>query len=376
MLVFKNKKINLAAIYLALAIICLVLFFLMRNKLVLEEGLRGSSGRSYNHSSSGSSSQRPDPNSFNPPNLFRDELIANAVKYVGGPVSSPRDNSSIIGSDVEMTSKWKDVYTTDDMGTTTPVPILINKPDTSLIINDSCSSRGFLVSDYAEDICTKYQGDYETINQKCSQLTKDNCNIPSCCVFLNGNKCVAGNIYGPTYLTEDGQEIDYNFYNFKNNCYGNCDMTNNDPLTECNSYADNSMGVSQACIVKIFNTMGCPNKNPSALINPAMVDTFRKSSRKYITKYLAEAVKIIKKYATGDNSETANDSRILCHGPTKICDAYTRDDTGVSVDCMVEMLTDANCPNKTAAAITPQDINKYRSYTKQNLQYAMNICQV
>jgi hypothetical protein len=261
---------------------------------------------------------------------------------------------------------WRDVYGSGEM--TTPVPVIQTKPDTSMIVTDSCSTRGFLVSEYSEDICKKHNGDYKTINEKCSKLTEDNCKIPSCCVLLNGNKCAGGNAYGPTFLTEDGNQIDYNFYYYKGKCYGNCDMTSNDTLSACVNYQDNSTGVSKECMLQIFNSMGCPNANPSDIIDDDVVHSFSRSSRLYITNYLASAVKILKQNSSDD------DSRVICYGPTKICDQYKNSDKNISTNCMVEMLTDANCPNKTVSAFTPQDLTKYSTYTKQNLQYAMNTC--
>ena len=271
--------------------------------------------------------------------------------------------------DDEPEPAWNDLYD-GNSEMTTPVSIIMSKPDHSLIINDSCSSKGFLVSDYEEDICEKYKDDYDTLNEKCGKLTEENCVIPECCILLNGNKCVAGNAYGPTFLTKEGKEIDYKFYNHKTKCYGNCDMTNNDPLPACDNYADNSTGVSRQCMLQIYNSMGCPYIAPDTIINDSIVHKFSRSSRRYITNYLAEAVRFLKK-----NIET-DDARVLCFGPTKICDKYKDNDVNVSKECMVEMLTEANCPNKTADAITPQDMTKYSSIKKANVRFAMNICDI
>ena len=54
----------------------------------------------------------------------------------------------------------------------------------------------------------------------CKKLTKDNCNTVGCCVLLNGEKCVGGSESGPTYLNEDGKDIDVQYYKYKDKCIG------------------------------------------------------------------------------------------------------------------------------------------------------------
>lgn len=57
-------------------------------------------------------------------------------------------------------------------------------------------------------------------NDSCKKLTKDNCTTVGCCVLLNGEKCVGGNESGPTYLTENGKDIDVQYYKYKDMCKG------------------------------------------------------------------------------------------------------------------------------------------------------------
>jgi len=57
-------------------------------------------------------------------------------------------------------------------------------------------------------------------NESCKKLTKDNCTTVGCCVLLNGEKCVGGNESGPTYLTENGKDIDVQYYKYKDTCKG------------------------------------------------------------------------------------------------------------------------------------------------------------
>jgi hypothetical protein len=57
-------------------------------------------------------------------------------------------------------------------------------------------------------------------NGNCKKLTKDNCTTVGCCVLLNGEKCVGGNESGPTYLTENGKDLDVQYYKYKDMCKG------------------------------------------------------------------------------------------------------------------------------------------------------------
>jgi hypothetical protein len=61
------------------------------------------------------------------------------------------------------------------------------------------------------------------INNKCGELTKENCNVTGCCVYMNGNKCVGGDKNGPTFLSDGkGKLLNIDYYYYKNQCYGNC----------------------------------------------------------------------------------------------------------------------------------------------------------
>ena len=77
--------------------------------------------------------------------------------------------------------------------------------------------------DKYDDFCKSHIGSTDKLETSCNNLTKTNCNEVSCCVNLNGNKCVAGNENGPTYKTEKtGDKINMDYYYYKNKCYGNC----------------------------------------------------------------------------------------------------------------------------------------------------------
>ena len=82
--------------------------------------------------------------------------------------------------------------------------------------------ESFEDSDFIDGLCEKHSGEPHEIEEKCTALTEDNCNSTSCCVWLNGKKCVAGDSNGPTYHTHGGKDIDVLYYYHKNTCKGSC----------------------------------------------------------------------------------------------------------------------------------------------------------
>ena len=72
-----------------------------------------------------------------------------------------------------------------------------------------------------ESLCSIYSSKPEELNSKCGELTENNCNSTSCCLWLNGQSCVAGNANGPTFRTRGGKNIDIKYYSYKNNLVGN-----------------------------------------------------------------------------------------------------------------------------------------------------------
>ena len=61
----------------------------------------------------------------------------------------------------------------------------------------------------------------DSLKTSCGKLTKKKCNSTTCCIMLNGEKCVAGNEDGPTFKTESGEDINIDYYYYQNKCYGN-----------------------------------------------------------------------------------------------------------------------------------------------------------
>lgn len=76
----------------------------------------------------------------------------------------------------------------------------------------------------SNSFCKSHLGKSEVLDQSCEKLTERNCNSTSCCVYLNGNKCVAGSGNGPTFkTTTTGDKINVDYYYYQNKCYGtNC----------------------------------------------------------------------------------------------------------------------------------------------------------
>ena len=70
--------------------------------------------------------------------------------------------------------------------------------------------------------CELYSMVPGNLELKCNNFNERSCNIPSCCVWRNGNKCVAGDKLGPTFHGTVESPISTKFYHHKNVCYGLC----------------------------------------------------------------------------------------------------------------------------------------------------------
>ena len=69
-------------------------------------------------------------------------------------------------------------------------------------------------------VCSLYASQPLVLNEKCGTLTEKNCNVTSCCVWLNGTSCVAGDASGPTFRTTKGVPIDVKMSSFQYNLLG------------------------------------------------------------------------------------------------------------------------------------------------------------
>ena len=186
------------------------------------------------------------------------------------------------------------------------------RTDPSNITTDPCNVSSLTQSDYSDDICLKYSGDSVELNKKCNALSLSNCSIPNCCILVNGVKCVAGNVNGPMYLTENGMDIDSQYYWHQNKCYGNCENNKNSQtyIKECGKYSNNSIGVSKACMVSMFNNNGCPNPIPS-LIDDSFAAIYSKTPKVEINNQLSKLTYTLKKFSKMKGGEM---SKELCNG--------------------------------------------------------------
>jgi hypothetical protein len=76
-------------------------------------------------------------------------------------------------------------------------------------------------TDLVEDsLCSLYSSQPKALNDKCGSLTEKNCNSTSCCLWLNGETCVAGDENGPTFRSKNGENINVKYYSYKNNLIG------------------------------------------------------------------------------------------------------------------------------------------------------------
>ena len=221
--------------------------------------------------------------------------------------------TDILNNNSNQVIEWDKVFVDTTISKDNMISV-VKLPNTkSNIIADACSKKGFLNSNFKEDICTENEGDKTAINAKCKELSADNCKIPSCCILVNGNTCMAGNIQGPNFLTQNGKNVDYTYYYYKDKCYGTgCEMAK-EYESACNGYAENDIGVSKACMIKMFNINGCPNNNPAELINDEMVQSYSQSSKQYVNNFIKNTIDILKHNIEYNDDPTS--SKNLCYGP-------------------------------------------------------------
>jgi hypothetical protein len=82
---------------------------------------------------------------------------------------------------------------------------------------------------FGNSFCKKYEQNTGELEGVCEKMTTSNCKTSNCCVWLNNNKCSAGNSTGPTFTTDkNGESITVDTYYYQNKCYGlNCSVLNN-----------------------------------------------------------------------------------------------------------------------------------------------------
>ena len=117
----------------------------------------------------------------------------------------------------------------------------------------------FLGNSFSDVFCNRYAG--TQLENKCSELTEDNCNITDCCVFVNGTKCMAGSARGPKNTPAFKTDTDYYLYKYQ--CYGNCELRKQQlakkvkqPKINC---SDNLTIVSTTCFNQHVADLKCNN---------------------------------------------------------------------------------------------------------------------
>lgn len=212
--------------------------------------------------------------------------------------------TDILNQNPQQKIKWDQVFI--DATQEKTISSLWVPANPAFLTNDACNKNGLLNSDYKKDMCKTYDGNPEMIQEKCKQLSPENCKIPSCCVLIKGGQCVAGNQFGPTFVSENGIDIDFSYFYHKNECYGNCKTAQNYKLA-CGGYVNSSTGISKDCMVQLFNNYGCPNSKPDAFINDTMVQAYSKTTKKYVEDYIKKSVGIIRDTNTEESYK-------LCYG--------------------------------------------------------------
>lgn len=77
-----------------------------------------------------------------------------------------------------------------------------------------------LIMDESKAFCETNKG--FSLEKSCNNLTNQNCNLTSCCVWTSDNKCKAGNETGPLFNSDSkGKTNPLDYYYFQNKCYGN-----------------------------------------------------------------------------------------------------------------------------------------------------------
>ena len=194
----------------------------------------------------------------------------------------------------------------------------------------------FTGTQFSDTFCESY----DDLNTKCGALTAENCNETSCCIFIGGKQCVAGNQDGPTFRTDTtGNDIDYAYYSYKNQCYGSCGKGISSAANPCSMYGNADKGLSTECLQRLWKeslpVSGCSNTN---YINPTVTTS--------LSGYNKAA---IQSKFRNDNVDT-DEGKTICYGTDKSrwpapCSGTTNETFGLSVNCMTSLFKNAGCTN-------------------------------
>jgi len=221
-----------------------------------------------------------------------------------------------------------------------------------------CNEQSFLSGKkFGDSLTEKYRNNPVELNEKCGILTQENCNETSSCIWIGSGKtgqkprCVAGNEDGPFIKTDsNGNDIDYAYYTYRNDCYGSCGSGTN-YANPCSMFKDEQAGVSFNCLNRLWSQTGCPN---SRYISSARVEELKDYSKERIKAIFKEAKKEVN-YAN-------------CYGPNERdwppeCSEYPNNEsTNLSVRCLNKLYEDSGCDNN-AAIVTPEfaSVNKFKT---------------
>ena len=190
-------------------------------------------------------------------------------------------------------------------------------------------------SRFSDGFCQTYS-DPTTRNAQCGALTTENCNQTDCCVVLNGSQCVAGDADGPTFQKDEkGNDIDFSYYSYKNNCYGTCGGGVNRAINPCDDYEDTDTMLNERCIKRLWSEAGCTNP---AYISPQVAANLQ--------SYSKAAIKVKFNKALSDEPNYSQ-----CYGPNNEdwpapCVDTKDSSTKLSSRCLIKLLTDVGCTNK------------------------------
>jgi hypothetical protein len=70
---------------------------------------------------------------------------------------------------------------------------------------------------WAGSACAVYSSQPHQLEAYCTNLSDSGCAAMDCCVWINGERCAAGDSAGPTF-----HNVDVKYFRFKKKCTGNC----------------------------------------------------------------------------------------------------------------------------------------------------------
>lgn len=122
-------------------------------------------------------------------------------------------------------------------------------PSNNTVAIDLSTPKSFLYGD-------KMSGAFCKQKKNCASLREENCNTTDCCVWLNGKKCVPGNVNGPTIAINS--DVDYYLYKYQ--CYGDKCVDGN----SCLKYANADKNLTDNCLVPMWKKAGCTTALPDS----------------------------------------------------------------------------------------------------------------